>query len=254
MEYGIKLAEEFGSSVTLLNSYEMHQKGGMIISMRTPLRDKAKERMHEVLNIAQEISSKVIFHSLILEGRPAFEIVQTAKVDAYDLIVMGTKGANGLEEIFIGSVANEVITNTKIPVIVIPSEYEYNTTETVVFPMSDDLIADANVILPLNAIIKKFNAALEIYHFGRTHEQVEDLSDNLDIIDDSIDYSVTYAYGIGSEDVNKRIQDFASSKKADLICLIRKKRNLWGKLFSNSVTSTQTFHSKKPLLILHNES
>ena len=254
MEYGLKLAEEFGSSVTLLNSYEVHQKGGMIISMRGLLGEKAKERMREVLSIAQEMSSKVILHPLVLEGRPAFEIVQTAKVDAYDLIIMGTKGASGLEEIFIGSVANEVITNTKTPVIIIPQEYEYLPIETVVFPVSDDLITDAKVILPLTQIVKILDSALEVYHFGRTHEKVEDLSENLDIIDESIDYSVTYAYGIGSEDVNQRIQDFAKSKRADLICLIRQKRNFWGKLFGTSVTSKQTFHSKIPLLILHNET
>ena len=254
MEYGLKLAETFNSSVTLLNSYELNQKGGMISSMRGVLGEKAKERMREVLRIAQEITSKVILHPLVLEGRPAFEIVETAKLDAYDLIVMGTKGASGLEEIFIGSVANEVIKQSKIPVIVIPSEYEYCPVETVVFPMSDDLIKGSSVIEPLNEIIGKLKPSLEVYHFGRTHEKVEDLSDNLELIDASIDYSVTYSYGIGSDDVNERIQDFALSKRADLLCLIRQKRSFWGELFSSSVTTNQAFHSKIPLLVLHNES
>jgi nucleotide-binding universal stress UspA family protein len=50
-----------------------------------------------------------------------------------DLIVMGTKGATGLKEIFIGSVAAGSIGRTKIPVLAIPDEYKMEEPDGILF-------------------------------------------------------------------------------------------------------------------------
>ena len=47
-------------------------------------------------------------------------IVQSAKKEKGDLIVMGTSGASGIEELFRGSVASEVMENAPCPVLALP--------------------------------------------------------------------------------------------------------------------------------------
>lgn len=253
MEYGLKLAEEFSSSVTLLYSYEGYQPGNVMMSMRKLLEEEAQIEMKNVLSHAKEIAPTMKLHPLVVRGQAAHEIVQTAKDNDYDLIVMGTNGASGLTEIFIGSVANEVIKQTKLPVIVVPVGYTYSSLKTIVLSLSDDLIKDPVVVAPLTNLITQTGANLEVYHFGRKEEKTEDLAENLDILDKMTDSSVTYAYDTDKKGINTRIRDFAEEKQADLICLLRQKHNFWANLFGKSVTSRQTFHSSIPLLILQNK-
>ena len=57
---------------------------------------------------------------IIAEGHPADEIIKYAEKNSIDLIVMGTLGKSGLDRFLLGSVADKVIRNSKIPVIVVP--------------------------------------------------------------------------------------------------------------------------------------
>ena len=56
---------------------------------------------------------------LVKVGDPVKEIIATAEQGGFDLIVMGTHGHGKLEETLIGSTANDVIQQSRIPVMVI---------------------------------------------------------------------------------------------------------------------------------------
>ncbi len=57
---------------------------------------------------------------IIAEGHPAEEIIKYAEKNSIDIIVIGTLGKSGLDRFLLGSVADKVIRNSKIPVIVVP--------------------------------------------------------------------------------------------------------------------------------------
>lgn len=52
-------------------------------------------------------------------GDPAEEILKYIDSAGIDLVIMGTHGRRGLEEIFFGSVARQVISKSKVPVMVV---------------------------------------------------------------------------------------------------------------------------------------
>lgn len=52
-------------------------------------------------------------------GDPAEEIMKYAEAAGIDLIVMGTHGRKGLEKIIFGSVANQVVKKSSVPVMTI---------------------------------------------------------------------------------------------------------------------------------------
>jgi len=54
---------------------------------------------------------------LIREGHPAEEILETAKEEEADLIVMGSRGARA-HNFFMGSVSREVVNRAEIPVLI----------------------------------------------------------------------------------------------------------------------------------------
>ncbi len=57
--------------------------------------------------------------SLVLTGDPAAQILELAKKEKIDLVIMGAHGRKGLERVFFGSVADEVVTSAPCPVLTI---------------------------------------------------------------------------------------------------------------------------------------
>lgn len=55
---------------------------------------------------------------ITINGYVGREIVNFAEGNQFDLIVMGSRGPNPIAEMFLGSVANYVVTKSKIPVLI----------------------------------------------------------------------------------------------------------------------------------------
>lgn len=70
---------------------------------------------------AQARALKVPFEKVLLTSGDTWEgIVDAARDNACDLIVMGSHGRVGIERLFLGSVATEVLTHASTPVLVCP--------------------------------------------------------------------------------------------------------------------------------------
>ncbi len=55
----------------------------------------------------------------IVEGKPADEILTYAREQKCDLILMGSRGLNQVQELFLGSVSHEIAQRSAVPVMII---------------------------------------------------------------------------------------------------------------------------------------
>jgi nucleotide-binding universal stress UspA family protein len=71
------------------------------------------------LAYVRSMAEGVNLETLVLEGKPAAEIVRFATEKSIDLIVIGTQGKRGLERLLLGSVAEQVIRMAPCKVLVV---------------------------------------------------------------------------------------------------------------------------------------
>jgi len=64
-------------------------------------------------------------HKKIVSGMPSTEIIKTIKEEAIDLVVMGSHGYTGIEHTIFGSVAENVMKKSTVPVLVV-NPYRYS--------------------------------------------------------------------------------------------------------------------------------
>ncbi len=67
----------------------------------------------------EQLESCPNFQKKILSGDPAQEILKTIESEEIDLVIMGTHGRKGLEHVFFGSVAENVVKKSPVPVLTI---------------------------------------------------------------------------------------------------------------------------------------
>jgi nucleotide-binding universal stress UspA family protein len=57
--------------------------------------------------------------NVVVKGDPADKIIEYIKAERIDLVVMGTHGRKGLDKILFGSVADQLVKNSPVPVLTI---------------------------------------------------------------------------------------------------------------------------------------
>lgn len=77
----------------------------------------ANQTFERALTIADEPDRTV--ETAWRYGRPAHEIVAHLEADAYDHVVMGSRGRTGLERVLLGSVAETTLRRSPVPVTVV---------------------------------------------------------------------------------------------------------------------------------------
>jgi len=122
VDYGIDLAKNSGAKLYAI--YVVDTAAFASIPM-----DAAWESMYELLRQEGDLAMKYVTEKAgeqgveveanIIEGHPADEIIKYSEKNSISLIVLGTLGKSGLDRFLLGSVAEKVVRNSKIPVLVV---------------------------------------------------------------------------------------------------------------------------------------
>lgn len=244
--YTIKLFGASSLEITVLHIYGARSTALLMKNIDDVLEKDARHRMDQLLENVQKEYPEVVFKPKITKSYAVSAIAALGDSGHFDFIVMGTKGASGLKEVFMGSVAGGVVSKTSAPVIVVPADHEFRSLEQIVFAVSDDPFSSPEIIAPLRKIATMHQSKIKVLHIA--DEKTPQIEKALEAIED-LNPSVDYAFGTG--DTNRDLNDYLMTDYSGLLCLIRTKKGFLDRLLNESVTLKQTFNSPVPLLILH---
>ena len=127
LPYVLSVSEKYDADIFLLHVVvDFSQWGGYDISdIRM---GRYQEFQEEAFKDAEKILERICeeqlqgypnFKKRILSGDPAKEILKFVESEEIDMVIMGTHGRKGLEHVFFGSVAENVLRRSPVPVLVI---------------------------------------------------------------------------------------------------------------------------------------
>jgi len=120
---GLEIARLSGGKVSIVyvadTSKMSHLPDDMLLlSIREILIKEGKEATARVETMAKKAGLAV--EKSVIEGNPGEEIIRFAEENGASLIVMGSVGKTGLDRFLLGSVAEKVVRNSKVPVMTVP--------------------------------------------------------------------------------------------------------------------------------------
>ena len=122
--YGITIAKLSGATVHALHVVDTSSFSQSWTVGWETIYDILKKEGQKATSKVKECgeASGVDVREVLLEGHPSGEIINFAENNNIDLIVMGTLGKTGLDRFLMGSVAEKVVRNSKVPVLVVRNE------------------------------------------------------------------------------------------------------------------------------------
>lgn len=133
LRYAVEFMRQFKASCTLLTVADdryldflgpAYFPEEMFIDIELKLLEQAEDRL-------KQFSSDLVPDDLTVElsavrGEPSMEIIQYAKNNDIDMIIMGTHGHTGFSHILLGSVTDKIVRYSPCPVLTVkPDDHQF---------------------------------------------------------------------------------------------------------------------------------
>jgi len=167
VRFAADLALQSRGEIHLLNVIElpvMHDSVLMPVlsfeeTLLQDLRERAEKEFKKLSDKygkeGMKIKSKVVF------GATSKMIIDYIDEQRIDLVVMGTKGASGMQELLIGSNAEKIVRAASCPVLAVKKYSKVSTIKSIVLPNSLELEQE-DLMLKVKALQNFFKATLHI--------------------------------------------------------------------------------------------
>ena len=181
------------------------------------------------------------------------EVNEIAKKYEADLIVMGSHGASGAKEFFVGSNTERVVRNAEIPVLVVKNDIANINFDIVVFAcgFGEDSI---EAYLKASSVFNRMNAKMYLVHVNLPNDRFQS-SDEIER--DAVNFftkaegnldKITDVHYISDYTVEDGILNAANKLGADLIVVPTHGRKGLAHFFQGSVGEDVANHATLPVM------
>lgn len=238
--FAVQLALKKGRTIDLLHTYEKPETGsGFMINIVDILKEDAEKGMKQLTEKVTKEYPNITFNTTIGYGDLSKTISKLK--DDYDLVVIGTKGASGAQEIFIGSNATKVIDSSSIATIVVPANSPKELSDKMTIALDMKPISDG-----IFDRIKSFNKDLGLeIDFVTVNEKAKEKESKMELPFENAEISY-----LENENIESALADYMKEKNSSLLTVINRKRTFFKSLFHKSISRSVVMHFDLPLLIL----
>ncbi|WP_264522118.1 universal stress protein [Flavobacterium sp. N1994] len=257
--YALEMAKLFKSELVLLHTFDLP----IVDSQAMPINysviydtielanfEHFKEVMPRLRALAEERNlGHIAMSHILMDGDLVYNIKKVIQQENIDFVVMGTKGASGWLDSFIGTNTSAVISNVSVPVLSVPVEAQFKKIETIAFTTrfrDKDIEALVKVLL----FAKKMNAKVKCLYVKTPDSDVSDEMIKKWEAHFEAEKELQF-FIIPNENVKETIEDFLLNQDVDIQAMLTYKRNFFVELFTNTTTQQLSYHLKTPILALH---
>jgi nucleotide-binding universal stress UspA family protein len=195
--------------------------------------------------------SNLKFSSLIKEGTASISVARIARDIDATLIVMGTQGSSGIKVALIGSTTINLIKESSIPVLVVPTESRATEIKKVALAL-EFANREEKFIEWVIDMSKRWELGVEFVHIQTTDDFEEEPG-----IKKLEDFVASHYPGLPvkihtfyAKTPVEGLDQFLEENENVILVMCHEHKNLWKQVLSRSQTIEMVFHSKVPLLVM----
>jgi len=262
LKYAAAGARAFGARLTVLHAEtfelpryfersEVDRLAGELRRARAGAQDALAERVSRILDGAVEAP-----RFRVVERHPVEAILEEIEAQGVDLVVLGTRGAGGLQRFLLGSVAENVLRHATVPVFTVrQKEHDFIDVSApgsvpqigrVLCPVNGTAVAAA-ALRAAASVADRFGSVLEILGVREDGEELPDLGGWVSqVLGASQEAELVTRGGEAAEEILAE----AEARRADLLVVGGAHRAALHSVFFGSTTEAVVRHAPAPVLVV----
>ena len=253
-KYAVGLAKKMNSHLVFLHTLNVPVTHGEIGAnailgeltrgIEEDVNENFEKLFIQIPKLKEVPNSRTVRHSFVTDA-----VYHETENEKIDMVVMGTTGAHGFEEMIMGSNTYSVIRDINIPVLAIPENAKFKSVQGIVFA-SDYKTTNTEHLQPLLDFARIFGSEIHVLHIASvkniTHSELEEAKKFQRFLK-----NVRHHFHfIQNENLEASIEEYVKKYKINMVSLMPRKHSLFDQIFSKTYSRKIILHTETPLLAL----
>ncbi|MGB5228305.1 MAG: universal stress protein [Eudoraea sp.] len=167
-----------------------------------------------------------------------------------DMVVMGTQGATGAKEIFLGTNTVYVLRKAIAPVLVIPENYTFQKIQKILLPSDYLTNYKDNELSTAIKMVKMNKAKLIVLHVKEEYDLTAGQEENKMALYRRLDALSTTLTELKGSLMPSAILNYVQKNEIDLLMMMNRKHSFFERIFEKQNVDQIGFHVKIPFLVI----
>jgi len=212
------------------------------------------EELQEVLSYLEKNhkNPKHQFTTLSKPGNLEDSVETVINENDIDILFMGTQGATGAKEVFLGSNTVKVLNLIKsIPILVVPNGYNFQSLKTLFFATDFSAPYKKNLFDSIIEFAKIWKADIEVVHVAMEYDLNDNQEAHKEVLKERLaGFDIKFKNIPFEINTSKSIDMYTEDKDDSILAILRHQHTFWEKVIGEAVVNKIAFHSKIPVLFL----
>ncbi|PCJ95287.1 MAG: universal stress protein UspA [Flavobacteriaceae bacterium] len=243
LQYAVDFAAEFSSQIYVMEVFSVSSRAGGLINVTEIVAKSSKEHLKEVIGKvnAKNVSLKIAtYNGDLIDG-----VNEINKELGIDLIIIAPRSNDIKEELYLGHTSGRMVKKTNIPTLLVPRGVTFSPFKSVLTAFKSGVLKKKRILAPLVAIKDKFKPVINLLLVKTPGYTNDDLKVNPSLMDMSSQLTITE-----NATTYQGVLENFQAKQPDLLCVFRRKRGFFKKLWEKNTISKSEFYAPIPVLIL----
>lgn len=258
LEYALRLARVLNFQVQIVHAYYMPATGSMVMVDITDIMDKNTREELAVLRkkVEQLPYANDIAISYRAEHGPVVEVInRICREEGVEFVVMGTQGASGITDKWLGTNAMDAAKFVEDPLLIVPADMPYKSIEHVLFLTDLKLVGNEKHLKFLAELVHNCGSQIEFLHITKHDEAIEEekIEAYRQQLNRTFGENRPRIKFVDGQEVYSGIKTAIAAKDPDVITIVRHKYGFFEGLFKSSTSQQLISETKRPMLILQDK-
>ena len=243
LQYAVDFATAFSAQVFVMDVFSVSAKTGSLTNISKKVAESSKERLKEVIGKvdSQGIAIKIAtYNGEITDG-----LKQIDRELGIDLIIIAPRSNDIREELYLGNTTGKIIKRTDIPTLIVPKGTVFAPFKTALTAFKSGVLKKKRMLEPLLTFQKKFGTSINLLLVKTPGYDQDDLKVDPALMDISEQLTLTE-----NATTYQGVLEHFQSHQPDLLCVFRRKRGFFKKLWEKNTILKSEFFVKIPVLML----
>jgi nucleotide-binding universal stress UspA family protein len=261
--FALQIADHLGASIITLHAFDKPDISdfnlpGVLREVYDSIDLEEFENYEDEVPILRDIATDNGYYHVPMvhvleEGAPVSAILRTANKNKADLIVMGATGAGMMEAFFFGTISGKVMEEAHCPVIVVPTDAEFDGLIDHIGVATNFTKEDAVLIEALRKFRDIMGSHLHIIHVDNSAEN--DGPDKMKAFCEPwVNDKKMTSHCVTHKDINQGLEDCMKEKQIDMLAMLSQRRSWFDEIFDKNRAKELSYQKSIPLMVFQLET
>jgi len=243
LQYAVDFAADFSARVFVMEVFRFSGKAGSLANISEKIAKSGKERLKGVIN--QIDSKNVDVKIATYNGELVDGIKEIDKELGIDMIILAPRSNDVQEDLYLGHTSGKIVKRTDIPALIVPKGTVYKPYKNILIAFKSGVVKRNRILDPLVVIKKKHDSKIDLLLVKTPGYTDDDLKINTVLMDLCSKLTITQ-----NPTTYLGVTEHFQAKQPDLLCVFRRSRGFFIKLWEKNTISKSEFSVPIPVLVL----